>query len=438
MVFNAEAVDGLVHAYRPGTPCSSPDRTVALIKDRIRRLAAGPRLALARPAAEPVQLVRRDLRRDGAGQRREQGARTRRCGGTSRASRRALAGARGGAGNFGAGMRFHYLPERPAGASDERGLRRVREHRPQLHALLRPGPAGRHAAPPGRPAAAASRNWIRRAIAGYWTHSGYLNWDSGLGFARWHQGKKLGLAQLALIGIARSGELAPSPAWRAQAKWLLDRSLTWYDRMAGADGRHPAGAAVRRLHRAGRPGQRGPGRRPRGGERGARRRGRARQRGRRADPAGAVRLRPRHRPAGRHDAPLQHRDRRRTTRARSPTAGSSWRGSTTASRTSRRTSAGRPPAAFGVVARRPDGRVLLASQSGRSGTRGPRAPHARPGGRRRVGRDAERAGRRVHRSAGGRDGPRRRRQHHEPLPLHPRVDRGRLVGAPSQSPDRLM
>ena len=67
------------------------------------------------------------------------------------------------------------------------------------------------------------RNWIRRAIAGYWTHSGYLNWDSGLGFARWHQGKKLGLAQLALIGnrplrraravtrMAGAGEVAAGP-----------------------------------------------------------------------------------------------------------------------------------------------------------------------------------------------------------------------------------
>jgi hypothetical protein len=76
------------------------------------------------------------------------------------------------------------------------------------------------------------KGWIRRAICGYWTHSGYLNWDSGLGFNRWHQAKKLGLAQQALIGIAQSRDLAPSPAWRAYAKWLLDRGLVWYDRMA--------------------------------------------------------------------------------------------------------------------------------------------------------------------------------------------------------------
>ena len=36
------------------------------------------------------------------------------------------------------------------------------------------------------------RQWVKRVIAGYWTHSGYLNWDSGLGFDRWHQAKKSG------------------------------------------------------------------------------------------------------------------------------------------------------------------------------------------------------------------------------------------------------
>ena len=37
-------------------------------------------------------------------------------------------------------------------------------------------------------------------IAGYWTHGGYLNWDTGLGFRRWHQAKKVPLAAQALLG----------------------------------------------------------------------------------------------------------------------------------------------------------------------------------------------------------------------------------------------
>ena len=53
------------------------------------------------------------------------------------------------------------------------------------------------------------RDWVRRVLAGYWTHGGYLNWDTGLGFSRWHQRKKVGLAQLALIGVASQPELQP-------------------------------------------------------------------------------------------------------------------------------------------------------------------------------------------------------------------------------------
>ena len=36
-----------------------------------------------------------------------------------------------------------------------------------------------------------------------------MNWDSGLGFERWHQGKKLGLTQEALVGLASSDSLLP-------------------------------------------------------------------------------------------------------------------------------------------------------------------------------------------------------------------------------------
>src|SRR4051794_33744296 len=104
MVFNAEAVDGLVHAYLARRTLHLPRRTVALIKDRIRRLARsqdwrwpalrlnqfnwyveifaatavvnGERSVLARG-------MRRHLARFAAGRRR----------------------------NFGAGMHFHYLPD---------------------------------------------------------------------------------------------------------------------------------------------------------------------------------------------------------------------------------------------------------------------------------------------------------------------------------------
>ena len=76
------------------------------------------------------------------------------------------------------------------------------------------------------------RDWVRRVVSGYWTHGGYLNWDTGLSFSRWHQRKKVGLAQQALIGIAAERELQPGAAWGAWAKWMLDRGLLAYDAQA--------------------------------------------------------------------------------------------------------------------------------------------------------------------------------------------------------------
>ena len=76
----------------------------------------------------------------------------------------------------------------------------------------------------------------------YWTHAGYLNWDTGLGFSRWHQRKKVGLAQGALIGIASERDLQPSPRWGAWAKWMLDRGLQNYVELTEREGVLPAGS----------------------------------------------------------------------------------------------------------------------------------------------------------------------------------------------------
>jgi hypothetical protein len=74
------------------------------------------------------------------------------------------------------------------------------------------------------------RRWMTRVLAGYWTHAGYLNWDTGFSFGRWHQTKKLGLAQQALIGMAAGGRLTPSARESAWAKWLLERGFELYER----------------------------------------------------------------------------------------------------------------------------------------------------------------------------------------------------------------
>ena len=222
VMIDAQIVDALVHAWRARHELGLPARTVQLIADRIHRVARchfwrWPRIRLnqinwyalvyaadATVTGDPT-LLRHDLRAQLG---------------------RFISGRR----NFGAGLRFQYVPRRPPGApanvdSAEYSnivLSFLRFYVQARRAGMAPLP------PTGR---ALVRRWIRRAIAGYWTHGGYLNWDTGLGFERWHLGKKYGLAQQALIGIAQTPRLQPGRAWRRWAKWMFDRGLAVYERL---------------------------------------------------------------------------------------------------------------------------------------------------------------------------------------------------------------
>ena len=210
------------------------------------------------------------------------------------------------------------------------------------------------------------RRWIRRAMAGYWTHAGYMNWDSGLGFERWHQAKKLGLAQQALIGIAQTPRLQPGREWGRWAKWELDRGLRFYERLPVREGGAARPGALPALHGPADGRQRAARRGAAAGQRRARGRGRAR-----AD--GAASGRRRCTPTTPTSAVSRSRRRRttrrssRSTSARSRTAGSSSRGCSTASRTSPPTSA---------AARPPRSACSCASRAG--GACSPRRPAARP------------------------------------------------------------
>jgi hypothetical protein len=232
VMVDAEVVDGLVHAWLARRALELPRVTADLIARRIRAVARSrfwrwPKIRLNQfnwyarlYSADAIvtgrsRLLRHDLRLQIA---------------------RFAASTHGGpgrAGNLGPGLRFHYFPHLP---------RRVRENfdSPEyanmvasftrFYSLAR----RRGMPPPSAPARRLIRRWLRRVIAGYWTHAGYLNWDTGLGFRRWHQAKKLGLAQHGLIGIASAPGLA-GPRTRAWAKWMLDQGLAFYLRQAGAD-----------------------------------------------------------------------------------------------------------------------------------------------------------------------------------------------------------
>jgi hypothetical protein len=142
------------------------------------------------------------------------------------------------AGNLGPGLHFHYLPHmrrsHPMNVDSA-------EYANITASFLRVYQRARHAgmAPPSFRDRRLLREWLRRVLAGYWTHAGYVNWDTGFGFRRWHQAKKFGLSQQALLGIATAPGLAPNrraPAW---AKWMLDRGFEFYERELALDADEP-------------------------------------------------------------------------------------------------------------------------------------------------------------------------------------------------------
>jgi hypothetical protein len=238
LVIDAQVVDALVHAWRFRRALRLPDRLANRITEAVHRTAGGrfwrwPALALNQLNWYALVF---------AGDATVAGARRRFARDLRRHIERFVAGIRTGgptAGNLGPGLRFHYLPDRSR-------ARKFNVDSPEyaniVASFARFYTPARGAGMP-RPSPRALRllrAWMRRVVAGYWTHSGYLNWDTGLSFQRWHQAKKLGLAQQALIGLASARELQPDRRYGAWAKWMLDRGLEFYDRVAS---RSPDGIA---------------------------------------------------------------------------------------------------------------------------------------------------------------------------------------------------
>ena len=132
----------------------------------------------------------------------------------------------------GPGYRFHYVPgdranaranlDNPEYASTVCGA--LQFYEPALRAGMDP------LLPRQRAALLA---WVERVLCGYWTHAGYLNWDTGASFRRWHQAKKLGLSQAALLAIATTPSLNASPQHGRWAKHIFDRGLALFDRWSG-------------------------------------------------------------------------------------------------------------------------------------------------------------------------------------------------------------
>ena len=73
--------------------------------------------------------------------------------------------------------------------------------------------------------------WSKRAISAYFTHSGYLNWDTGLYLDRWHLGRYWAWSLGGLFAIMLNDEQGDA-ADSQHAKWLFDRALATYTRWA--------------------------------------------------------------------------------------------------------------------------------------------------------------------------------------------------------------
>ena len=84
-------------------------------------------------------------------------------------------------------------------------------------------------APISRRQARALRAWVSRALPAYWTHSGYLNWDTGLYLYRWHLSRYWAWSCQGLLAIASSRNFVNANE-RRWAKHIFDCSLALYER----------------------------------------------------------------------------------------------------------------------------------------------------------------------------------------------------------------
>jgi hypothetical protein len=133
-----------------------------------------------------------------------------------------------GSTNLNAGLGLHYLPQRSRVATanqtppSEYGnilLTVLGSYDTAVAHGMRPLPGS---------LVNVARRWQTRVLYGDWTHAGYLNWDTGLGFERWHLRRYWGWAAEGLITIATAHRLRASAAVSGQAKQTLDAALRLY------------------------------------------------------------------------------------------------------------------------------------------------------------------------------------------------------------------
>lgn len=231
----AKTAEALSYAYLARKQLRLGRRTIALIRDRIRRVAAGKMFAY--PA---VQLNQWNWNADlyvaaslvTSSVRRLRGYRAQLVR-FARTMRRPMTGM--SSPNLNRGLGLHYAitstPAKERNRSDSAEYANL-----ILSGLSYYDWAVEH----GMRALGAAderrlRAWAARVMYGDWTHAGYMNWDTGLGYNRWHMARYLAFAGSGLLTLA-TGERLGGARRRARAKWLFDRFLDTYERRAGQNG----------------------------------------------------------------------------------------------------------------------------------------------------------------------------------------------------------
>jgi hypothetical protein len=132
-------------------------------------------------------------------------------------------------------FRFHYQVNQPEGA--RRNLDSAEYANMTLHFLsFYPQALAAGMKPLPNADMRLLRSWLRRDLFGYWLHSGFMNWDSGLGYRRWMKSKTWAYALQGLLTIARAGAFQDDPREGPWAKEMFDRALDFYTRQAPGDG----------------------------------------------------------------------------------------------------------------------------------------------------------------------------------------------------------
>ena len=139
----------------------------------------------------------------------------------------------GGATNVGPSYRFIYQSNTDPQYSRNLDSRRVREHDAALRLLVRPRAPERRA---WRRCSGEDlrllRGWVQRDLYGYWTHAGFMNWDTGWSYERWMKGKAWAYGQQGLLAIATSPQFQTRTREARWAKYLFDRGLRLYEHLS--------------------------------------------------------------------------------------------------------------------------------------------------------------------------------------------------------------